>query len=273
VPEKIIHKDLSYLVNGCIFDVHNEVGPGLREECYQKTLEHRLNQAGLPFVSKPRTRRELIYRGVAVDLFEGDLIVAERIILELKHQPDGLARENFVQLLNYLKFWNVSLGLLVNFALDRAIIERVPYEPRHAQAEEEYDHIAELISSEQHSVWQTIREALLVINAEIGLGYSTPTCRNLVITEFQSRGLHCSGQIEVNPTFRDCRLPNSRISPLVVNDMFCVEVEAIYDEISARAVRTMQTHLRVLNREIGLVVGFGKTRFMIRGVRKGGQRI
>jgi hypothetical protein len=35
-PQKIIHKELSYRVNGCIIDVHNEVGPGLREECYQK---------------------------------------------------------------------------------------------------------------------------------------------------------------------------------------------------------------------------------------------
>ena len=35
---EILHKELSFLVNGCIFDVHNRVGPGLREETYQKGL-------------------------------------------------------------------------------------------------------------------------------------------------------------------------------------------------------------------------------------------
>ena len=68
--EKIIHKELSYRVNGCIFDVHNEVGPGVREECYQKAMEHRLLQAGIPFVPKPKTRTEFEYRGVVVDVFE-----------------------------------------------------------------------------------------------------------------------------------------------------------------------------------------------------------
>jgi len=37
--DKIIERELSYRVNGCVFDVHNEVGPGIREECYQKAME------------------------------------------------------------------------------------------------------------------------------------------------------------------------------------------------------------------------------------------
>lgn len=36
---EIIHKELSFNIVGCLFDVHNELGPGLREECYQKAVE------------------------------------------------------------------------------------------------------------------------------------------------------------------------------------------------------------------------------------------
>lgn len=38
---EIIEKELSYLINGCVFDVPSEVGPGLREECYQKGTDSR----------------------------------------------------------------------------------------------------------------------------------------------------------------------------------------------------------------------------------------
>src|SRR5205809_304268 len=126
MPDKILQKELSYQVVGCVFDVHNEVGPGLREECYQKAMEHRLSQSGIPFIAKPATRREFIYRGQSVDVFEPDLVVADRIVLELKHHPDGFAPENLSQTISYLKFWKLELGLLINFAMDSAIIERVP---------------------------------------------------------------------------------------------------------------------------------------------------
>ncbi len=111
MPE-IIHKELSDIVNGCIFDVHNEAGPGLREECYQKAMEIRLAQAGLPFVSKPRTRSELLYLGKTADVFEPDFLVADRLALELKVQREGLTTANFRQTVNYVKPWKLSRGLL-----------------------------------------------------------------------------------------------------------------------------------------------------------------
>lgn len=65
----IIEKELSYRLTGCIFDVHNEVGPGLREECYQKAMEIRLGQAAIPFIAKPHTRRELAWLDEVADVF------------------------------------------------------------------------------------------------------------------------------------------------------------------------------------------------------------
>jgi GxxExxY protein len=259
---------LSYLINGCIFDVHNEVGPGVREECYQKALEQRLIEKGIPFIAKQTTRRELIYRDHVVDVFEPDLIIAEQIIPELKHQPEGFAPENFTQLLCYLKFWRMQLGLLANFAMDRAIIERVPYDHRDVPIEEDYEHIAKLIQPHHKPVLHTLREGILELHRAIGVGYPTTTCRKLALVEWRSRGLHCLGDLNVEPTFHERRLPNSDITPFLVEKSVCVQVDAIYDDISARAVRTMQTHLRLMGCEIGLIVCFGKTKLMIRGVRR-----
>ncbi len=266
--EKIIQKELSYLINGCIFDVHNEIGSGVREECYQKALEYRLAQSDIPFQAKPKTRTEFVFRGTVVDVFEPDLLIPDRMIVELKHQAEGLARDNFTQVLTYLKFWDLRLGLLVNFAMDKAIIERVPYEPREAEIEENYDYIRDQIGDEHRPVLRAVRESLLEINQQIGIGYAATTYRNLAIVEFRAHGLKCESDVEVTPVFRDRRLPASRISPLIVEGRICVQIEAIYNEITARAIRTMQTHLRMTGCDLGLVVCFGKTKFLIRGVKK-----
>ena len=267
MPDKILHKELSYQVVGCVLDVHNEVGPGLREECYQKAMEHRLSQSSIPFLAKPATRREFIYRGQSVDVFEPDLVVAERIIPELKHQPDGFAPENFSQTISYLKFWKLELGLLINFAMDSAIIERVPFLPQDFTLSENYDHITDIISQSNKPVLRAIRDGVLRLFHDVGLGYTSSTYRSLAQVEWQAAGLTCESDPHVEPVFRERRLPPSRISPVLVDRKVCVQVDAVTDEISARAIRTMQTHLRLTGCEIGLVVCFGKTRFLIRGAR------
>jgi len=267
MAEKILHKELSYLLNGCIFDVHNEVGPGLREECYQKALEHRLWHAGISFVAKPATRRDLRYQDVSVHTFEPDLVVAERIIPELKHQANAFAEANYTQLLSYLKCWGLRLGLLVNFALHSAVIERIPYDPRTSEPEEDYGQISEVIRDRHQPILHASREGLLRINREIGLGYPDVIYRNMATVGFRSLGLAVSGDVMVMPQFRERSLPSSPITPLVVDGQVCVEIKAIHDDITARAVRTMQTHLRLTSCDIGLIASFGRTRFRIVGVR------
>lgn len=167
----------------------------------------------------------------------------------------------------YLKFWNLRLGLLVNVAMDRAIIERVPYEPREAEVDEDYDYIRDLIQDRHRPTLQNIRESLLEIIKRVGIGYAATTYRNLAVVEFRSRGLHCESEVAVTPMFRERRLPPSPIAPLMVERSVCVQIEAIYNDISARAVRTMQTHLRLTGCDLGIIACFGKTKFMIRGVR------
>lgn len=259
--DKIIQRELSYLVNGCIFDVHNEVGPGLREECYQKAMEQRLVEKGIPFLAKPFTWCELIHRGQSVDIFEPDLIVANQIIPELKHHPNGFAPENFTQLLCYLKFWQMRLGMLVNFAMDRAI-------PRDASLDEDYSYFAEVIQPKHYSVLTAIRDGVLEVHRLLGIGYPANTCRKLAVVEWRSRGLSCSDEVNVEPMFHERKLPRSKITPVLIENLVCVQVDAIYDDISARAVRTMQTHLRLTSCDIGLIVCFGKSKLMISGVRR-----
>ena len=62
-------------------------------------------------------------------------------------------------------------------------------------------------------------------------------------------------------------LPPSPITPLWIGSEILVEVEALHEQITARALRTMQTHLKLTGTRLGIIVNFGKDRFEIRGVR------
>jgi GxxExxY protein len=262
---KILHKHLAFAVNGCVFDVHNDVGPGVREESYQKGMEIRLTDRGLPFIAKPHTRRELIHRGEVADIFEPDFVVADRVILELKAQREGLNRINFMQTLNYVKLWEFSLGLLTNFAEARAVIKRVPYLPRQVAPMEDYEFIQPLLTPSLREELRVVRDSLLTIHRGFGIGYWDTTYRNLIAIEFQHCGLTCRRNLQVTPTLDGRELPTSPISPLLVGSEILVEVEALHDEVTARAIRTMQSHLKLTGARLGLVVHFGKDRFEIRG--------
>ncbi len=108
----MVHKELSFQIIGCCMAVHSGLGPGLLEQCYHNALYYELKAAGLstgynvPFTVK--------YRGETVGEYFADLVVENKVIIELK-SVKTLAPEHTAQLINYLHISGCKLGLLVNF--------------------------------------------------------------------------------------------------------------------------------------------------------------
>jgi GxxExxY protein len=109
--------DISGLIVDAAFRVHVAVGPGLFESVYEALMEHELKKLGL------RVERQVMvpleYEGLRFDeAFRADMIVDERIIVELKFvvEVHSIYKK---QLLTYLKLTGLSLGLLINFGADR----------------------------------------------------------------------------------------------------------------------------------------------------------
>ncbi len=109
--------DISGLIVDAAFRVHVAVGPGLFESVYEALMEHELKKLGL------RVERQVMvpleYEGLRFDeAFRADMIVDERIIVELKSvvEVHPIYKK---QLLTYLKLTGLSLGLLINFGADR----------------------------------------------------------------------------------------------------------------------------------------------------------
>jgi GxxExxY protein len=264
---ELVEKELSYAINRSLFEVHNQVGPGLREECYQHALACSFHRAGLSFQAKPATRTEFVWKGSVVDIFEPDFIVADRVVVELKHQPEGFARQNDAQVLTYLKHFRLPLGILVNFALDKAAIRRLPYTERTTSLHQDLQQLPLELTPRARQAIGHATQVIAEAHAQFGVGYPGATYRNLLLVGLRAAGVGCSGELLVTPRFGEVELPTSHISPATVEECLCVETEAVLQAVSARAIRTMQAHLRWTGCEAGLIASFGKQRCEIRGVR------
>ena len=115
---------LSEEVIRCAIEVHRELGPGLLESVYETALCIELQTACVDM--KRQIGIPLYYKGELISEHRPDLIVGERIVVEIK----SVARFDPVHtaiMLTYLRITQLHLGLLLNFntAFMRQGIKRV----------------------------------------------------------------------------------------------------------------------------------------------------
>ncbi|MEN8780275.1 MAG: GxxExxY protein [Desulfobacterales bacterium] len=114
--------DITYQIRGAIFEVNKVLGYGFLEKVYEKALMIELRGRGLRVENQVSLK--VSYKGQIVGEYFADLLVEERVIVEIKSVAN-LLKEHQAQLLNYLKATGISVGLLVNFTGDKAEIKRM----------------------------------------------------------------------------------------------------------------------------------------------------
>ena len=108
--------DITYKIRGCIFNVYNNLGPGLFESVYEAALLYELNKAGLK--AKNQVELAVHYDDVLLDVaFRIDILVEESVLIELK-SVEELSKVHYKQVVTYLKLSDISIGILVNFNTD-----------------------------------------------------------------------------------------------------------------------------------------------------------
>ena len=108
--------DMSYQIRGSVFDVYNELGPGLLENIYEQALLIELNNRGLQVENQVPIN--VLNKGFDLGIqYRLDLLVNDQIILELK-SVDTLLPVHYKQLITYLKLAKKPLGFLINFNTD-----------------------------------------------------------------------------------------------------------------------------------------------------------
>src|SRR5438094_8991688 len=112
MEDEMTDDDLTHMIIGCAYKVHNALGPGFLEKVYESALRIELEKAR--FRVKQQEPINVMYDGQIVGEYYADLWVNERVVIELKAAL-ALAKEHEVQLVNYLTATKVDLGLLFNF--------------------------------------------------------------------------------------------------------------------------------------------------------------
>ena len=106
--------ELTYEIRGAIFDVYNELGPGLLESVYEEALAFELKERGL-IVAK-QVEVPVIYKGNELKTpLRLDLLVNDQVIVELT-SVEEMKPVFAKQLLTYLRLLDKRIGLLVNFS-------------------------------------------------------------------------------------------------------------------------------------------------------------
>ena len=124
--------DITYQIRGVIFEVNKVLGSGFLEKVYEKALMIELSGRGLRVENQVPLK--VSYKGQIVGEYFADLLVEERVIVEIKSVAN-LLREHQAQLLNYLKATGICVGLLVNFTRNKAEIKRMVLDLHEGQRE------------------------------------------------------------------------------------------------------------------------------------------
>jgi len=109
---EILYKELSYAIVGAAMEVHKTLGPNFLESIYHKALAYELLQRGIPFESEKPI--QVYYKGQLLGDFKADMVVDNKIILELK-SVSAIIPVHEAQALNYLAATGFDLAIILNF--------------------------------------------------------------------------------------------------------------------------------------------------------------
>ena len=221
---KLLHEDLTRRIIGAGMDVYNGVGPGWDEWDYHRAMLKALSDRGLK--AESHLRGKLMHREQCVDRFELDIMVEDKVVLELKQVRTGFAPEHHTQLINYLKFWKKDLGLLLNFGADRFLFKRVPYTPMDCSLGQTgpWNELERIGSVRLEKVIEACSNILCVH----GLGYSKGTSEILLRCEMEFLGLGVRNPV-IDLQFGDLKLGARESDCLVIDSGLAIRTSAMHE--------------------------------------------
>lgn len=119
---EILYRELSYVIVGAAMEVYRTLGPGYLEAVYEAALMHELAERQLQTASQ--VRLPVTYKGKLVGDYVADVIVEDKIVVELK-AVSALHKNTEAQAHNYLAASGLRLAILLNFGASSLQQKRV----------------------------------------------------------------------------------------------------------------------------------------------------
>ena len=116
---------LTEKIIACCFEVHKQLGPGFPEKVYHNSLKILFSDRKIDYVSEKEFG--VFFNNKKVGDFRCDLLVEQKVIVELKSVTGIMPILFRNQLISYLKASKIKTGLLINFGNKSCEIKRVSY--------------------------------------------------------------------------------------------------------------------------------------------------
>lgn len=256
----LLYSELSHAIIGAAFDVHNELGPGWDEWDYHRAMLKALHERNI--TAESHLKAPLIHRDETVDQFELDILVENKIVLELKHIRTDYTDQHYTQTINYLKCWKKDLGIIINFGMERLIYKRVPYTPPEGSLsfEGSWDNF-----EHQHAeLAQNICSAMGCILELQGLGYGASTSQKILFKELAYQALKPTLP-EVSPRFGEVTFETRPLNNILLANTVLLATTAFRDTTATDAAR-LKSGMKQLSVPFGILINFGKSKLTLRGI-------
>ena len=108
----LLYKEEVNKIVSCAFEVSNILGPELAEKLYERALCQEFRYREYHFDKQKKFN--VIYKNIIIGEYIPDLIVFDKIIIEIK-SVNKLTQVECAQILNYLRITGYKVGLILNF--------------------------------------------------------------------------------------------------------------------------------------------------------------
>ena len=114
---------LTERIIACAYKVHSELGPGFNESIYHDALKIALEDQRLKYQTEKGFN--VLFHGKDVGRLKLDLIIKDKVIVEVKTLTGNIPTVFELQVLSYLKVSGYKIGLLINFGNKNCQIRRL----------------------------------------------------------------------------------------------------------------------------------------------------
>jgi GxxExxY protein len=258
--DHVLHRELSYQIVGILMDVHNKLGPGWDEHAYHQAVVAGLRSKGI--LAEAKLGGKLYHREILADVFELDILVEQRVILELKHLDGMFSEAHFVQIINYLKLWRKNLGILVDFGQESLRYKRVPYTP--------VDGVIEFkgpwdVLFRENPTARPVADMFDFVLQTHGLGYGVECNRKLFRVECRFQGLRCE-QPDTQLAYQGRDLGVRHVKSFFVERQLLVLIAAHPQTTTAKDLARLRSYARQLGTATGVLANFGKKVLTLRAL-------
>lgn len=118
---KLIYSELSYILMGLLFKVHNKLGSAYQEKYYQRAIMSELKTQKIAFEREKQI--DLMYDEEKIGKYYLDFVIEDKIILEIKAAP-FIKQDWSSQIIAYLTSSKLPLGIIANFRTPKLTYKR-----------------------------------------------------------------------------------------------------------------------------------------------------